>query len=51
MIKGGFFSSQSANKPEQDLTDPLGKYIIKNAYINIPIILIVRFKEYRRPMG
>lgn len=26
MMKGGFFSSQTTNKSEQDLTDPLGKY-------------------------
>jgi hypothetical protein len=26
MMKGGFFTSQTTNKFEQDLTDPLGKY-------------------------
>lgn len=26
MMKGGFFTSQTTNKSEQDLIDPLGKY-------------------------
>lgn len=30
-MKGGFFTSQTTNKSEQDLTDPLGK----NSKINI----------------
>lgn len=28
MIKGGFFTSQTANKSDQDLSDPLGKYLL-----------------------
>lgn len=29
-MKGGYFTSQTANKSEQELADPLGKY---NIYI------------------
>lgn len=40
MIKGGFFTSQTTDKSEQELNDPLGKYKynIHNIYLQTCMI-------------